>query len=383
MRIIRLFILYILLGTTTQLCAAEYDFLIGGIYYRINSISERTLSVVSIDYKNGNTYSGDIVIPETINYNGQTLTVTELGNSAFENCVDLLSISIPASVIEIRSQCFYGCKNLKRITFLDGVSPIHVSINSEKGTGAYSYMTYYSRMFSDCKLNTVYIGRNITYDFIYNIPRVKQAYPPFSNIENVTIGHMVDSIGYYFFENTKIKNIKIADNSKLHKIGEKSFRDSSELLNFEIPSTVDSLGTEAFQGCIRLKTISIPANIKFIGQSVFMNGSINGEDADSIRTVYSFSPNPIEIYDNVFGNSTYVNGVLYVPTGSRNAYLSTKGWRNFFNIQEMTPSSMLEIKEKKLTDAIIYNINGMLSNKRSRINIIKFSDGTIKKVLVK
>ena len=57
-----------------------------------------------------NEYSGNIVIPESVTYNGTTYPVTSIGNYTFENCSGLTSITIANSVTRIGSQAiFFGC----------------------------------------------------------------------------------------------------------------------------------------------------------------------------------------------------------------------------------------------------------------------------------
>ena len=73
----------------------EYDFEQDGIYYRIYYGNE--LGVVKSNNE-GNTYSGDVIIPETVVYNGETYTVVQINANAFYNCPDLTSVTIPASV---------------------------------------------------------------------------------------------------------------------------------------------------------------------------------------------------------------------------------------------------------------------------------------------
>ena len=70
-----------------------YDFIVNGIYYGKNS-DGKTVYVTSGDY----TYSGSVVIPSTVTYNGTTYSVTEIGGYAFSECSGLTSVTIPNSV---------------------------------------------------------------------------------------------------------------------------------------------------------------------------------------------------------------------------------------------------------------------------------------------
>ena len=60
--------------------------------------------------------SGEFSIPETVEYNGTTYKVTEIGESAFEGNASLTKVTIPSSVKEIGYKAFKGCSNLESIT---------------------------------------------------------------------------------------------------------------------------------------------------------------------------------------------------------------------------------------------------------------------------
>lgn len=99
---------------------------VDGIYYYINT-TDNTASVT----KDGNKYTGDVVIPATIVYDGVTYDVTEIGNSAFYKCTDMTSITIPISVTSIGYDAFRGCKNLTSVNIPNRVTTI--------GSAAFTY----------------------------------------------------------------------------------------------------------------------------------------------------------------------------------------------------------------------------------------------------
>ncbi|MDE7166089.1 MAG: leucine-rich repeat domain-containing protein, partial [Bacteroidaceae bacterium] len=96
-------------------------FIVDGICYEITSDEELTVAVARKVYM---VYSGDVVIPESVNYSGQTYNVTAIANKAFYNCPALTSVSIPNSVTEIGYQAFYDCTALTSVIMPDNVTTI-------------------------------------------------------------------------------------------------------------------------------------------------------------------------------------------------------------------------------------------------------------------
>ena len=90
---------------------------VDGIYY---DISETTATVTSGDNK----YSGDIVIPESITYNGSKYSVTSIGEWAFFSCYYLSSVTIPNSVTSIGEYAFSNCSFLTSVTIPNSVTNI-------------------------------------------------------------------------------------------------------------------------------------------------------------------------------------------------------------------------------------------------------------------
>lgn len=97
----------ILIATlSASLSASGYDFEVDGFYY---NITDQAANEVAVTYKTTpfNSYTGVVNIPSTVSYNGTTYTVTSIGSSAFEECGDLISVTIPNSVKNIGYRAFY------------------------------------------------------------------------------------------------------------------------------------------------------------------------------------------------------------------------------------------------------------------------------------
>ena len=205
--------------------ASAYDFEIDGIYYEIVSFDDWTCRIVSGDV----VYTGDIVIPNEVTYNGRTLKVTEIGDDAFNGCADLKTLSIE-----------------------DGTETL--SLGSSNGTNA---------LFSDCSLETLYVGRNLSYETIYS-----PFYEEESLLTKVTIGPYVTEIGdYMFYGCTGLTEVTIP--SSVVEIGEYAFSDCTGLSNITIPNSVTSIGEGAFYGCTSLIDVTIPNSVTSISGYTF------------------------------------------------------------------------------------------------------------------
>lgn len=93
---------------------------IDGINYSFNS-EKKTATVTSYS---SSTYSGDIIIPSEVTYDGETYRVTSIGYQAFQGCSGLTSIIIPNTVTSISYRAFYGCGDLISITIPNSVTSI-------------------------------------------------------------------------------------------------------------------------------------------------------------------------------------------------------------------------------------------------------------------
>ncbi len=72
-------------------------------------------------------YTGDIVIPSTVEYEGVTCNVLSIGDHAFDICTSLTSITIPNSVTSIGNCAFRGCTSLTSVTIPNSVTSISSS----------------------------------------------------------------------------------------------------------------------------------------------------------------------------------------------------------------------------------------------------------------
>lgn len=223
-------------------------------------------------------YSGDINIPATVTNDDVTLSVTSIGNGAFEYRLALTSITIPSSVTSIGRGAFERCPSLSSITIdpanpnfssLDGVlfNKDQTTIVCCPGGKQGEYVLPYSvtaigdEAFCYCEsLTTVNIHSNVT--------SIGCDAFECSSITSITIPNSVTSFGTGVFSGCSSLTSVILPNS-LTSIGAKTFYSCYSLTSINIPSSVTSIGISAFQRCESLTSITIPDGVTSIGSEAF------------------------------------------------------------------------------------------------------------------
>lgn len=112
--------------------AMAYDFLSGGIPYKITNESDKTVEVTYFGklesndyiYQNWLNYSGDIEIPEKVTSNGVEYTVTAIGDYAVTGASKVTSITIPDCVTSIGVGAFATCNGLTSVSLGNGIETI-------------------------------------------------------------------------------------------------------------------------------------------------------------------------------------------------------------------------------------------------------------------
>ena len=110
------------------------------------------------------------------------------------------------------------------------------------------------------------------------------------------------------------------------------------------------------------------------------------EHCNNLREITSLIENPFALGGSVFPTATCHEGTLTVPTGTKTLYQSKSGWQEFWRIVEkdLTNVESTLVKTAEATVKEAYSLDGRkLADPQRGMNILRVSDGTVKKVMVK
>lgn len=351
----------------------SYEFESDGIYYNIGD--NNTVLVTSGDA----IYTGDIWIPQQVEFDGTTYYVTGIEPYAFENCTGLTSVNVPDGVTSIEG-VFNGCINLTDITLPNSLLTIGdytfaACSSLTSMTIPNDVTTVGASAFKGCSnLINVTIGNSVASIGNY-------AFDGCSALSSVTIPNSVESLGSYAFRDcSSLSTATISDN--LTSLEYRTFSGCKSLSSVNIPDGVTSIGGYAFSECSSLPTITIPKSVTSIGQRAFYQ-------CTGLESIVSEIASPFAIDENVFESSQtkiYTDATLFVPEGTIDNYKATEGWNKFVIIEEQGSSSAIDspIIGKQNDVKAIYSIRGeRLEHLSKGINIIMLNDGTIKKMVIK
>ena len=198
-------------------------------------------------------------------------SLTYIGDGAFYNCDALTSVTFPASLTSIGGSAFSGCEALTSVAFPASLTSI----------GDYAFL--------GCDALT-----------------------------SVSFPASLTSIGYYAFSGCEaLTNLTVDE-------GNPAFASRDNVLYSKNLDTLVCYPTGAN------KEVVIPDMVCSV-----RDGAFPGE----VSTIYCQPQTPPTAVDgefqNMFTDETLMNAVLYVPIGTKAAYMQVDPWRNFWNVEEM------------------------------------------------
>ncbi len=343
--------------------------------------------------------------------------VTIIGQSAFEGCSSLSRINIPSSLKDIEIWAFEGCK---------GLTSVHITDLS-----AWCNIHFYQATWGgNSSSNPLFFAHHL---FLNG-----------EEIRDLVIPNSVDEINSYAFAGcTSIKSITIPNSVK--SIGPNAFQGNG-IESVVFPNGLETIGSFAFSGCLNLKSIVIPNTVSNIGANAFSDCLSLYSVTSLLNLPFNLDETAFQYTGTQYDKDiVYMAATLYVPRGRVPMYSGIQGWQKFLNIMEtdtkfkltyivdgeeyktyeiqatevITPepdpykegcifsgwsdipylmpahdvtvtgtftidTAIDQIMSNGKDDAMIYTIDGKRLSKPQRgLNIVRMSDGTTRKVVVK
>ena len=290
--------------------------------------------------------------------------LTSLGSSAFSDCANLESVKINGKLINLSSGLFFGCSSLSGISIpaniksveddaFDGCSSLAtLIIENDTDTLSLGNSNSKSSLFEDCPLDSVYVGTHISYNTSSDY-----SYSP-------------------FYRNTTLRAVRLGDN--VSQVYDNEFYGCTGLKTAIIGENVTEIGNYAFSGCSSIESFLFGKNVKTIGNEAF-------SDCTALTKLESHSATPPTCGTEALDDINKWDCTLYVPQNSLTAYQSADQWKEFFFIEAKETTGISQVRSNNANTVVRrYDSSGRLLKRPSAgLNILKMSDGTTKKVLVK
>ncbi len=252
LRTMRKLLILLLIVVGIANCALAYDFSAvcssgQTLFYTITS-NEEPYTVQIVSENSSSPYyttnpTGNLVFPESVEYNGIIYSVTGVGNYAFSGCSGLSTVTIPTSITYFGYEAFVECSGL-------------YSVYYEGDIAAWCGIEFYSS------------GSN-----------------------------PLDEASDLYFNNELLVDIVIP--SGVTKIGDYAFSGARDVASLSIPSSVTSIGGESFNACSGLQTITVESGNAYYDSRENCNALINTSTNRLMQaSANAFIPNSVEIIGN-------------------------------------------------------------------------------------
>ncbi|MCR5039566.1 MAG: leucine-rich repeat domain-containing protein [Bacteroidales bacterium] len=295
--------LIMMLGLIVQ--AWAYDFQSGNLLYTIISTDP---PCVSLDgHIDGENAQGELVIPETVTYEGVAYVVTEIGHLAFRRCSSLEGVlEIPETVRIIGEQAFYNCTGLTGLVLSEGLFEIREFAfgNCTGLTGTLDFPATMTHIkygaFANCAgfsgdlvlPNSVVEVGNTIYPGYLNMPEPVSTFADCFN--HLVLSQALDTIGPRCFQGCTHLTGDLVMPEGLKAIYEYAFEGCYGLTGLTLNDSLSIIGSFAFSYCIGITgTLTLPENIN-VGPHAFE--WCMGVEALNLPHHIVFSDNPSRGY---------------------------------------------------------------------------------------
>ena len=276
--------------------------------------------------------------------------ITKIAKQAFYHCGFLQSITIPQNVTEIGAEAFAACSKLTTISLPSALTTIGIA--SFHSTGLTSITlpegmtTIEPGTFGKSKLKSIKLSKSLkqitSNNESYNLGSLPNEYYDFRKYINM----YRDDSGA--FQNCKELESIDLNGAVLTILGSYTFNECDKLRSIDLSSTkLEEIPTSAFYSCDSLRAITFPSTVKTIGQQAFYyNLSLESLKMPAALT---------SIYNNAFNECKKIRSIDLSAT----SLTKIESW--FSNVDSLRtvklPSTVIEIGESAFAGSPIEEIN--------------------------
>ncbi len=364
------------------------------ITYTILDEAAKTVKTKESWRSSGNDVAGSLILPETVYYENEPYTLTEIGEYGFFRCSSLTEVTLPNSVTAIGYAAFNGCNDLTSLTLPNSLTTIRdwafencsslaniILPNSVTSIG--------ESAFSGCS--------GLTQD-VYNAKIFAYA----SRQPNRMSCEIPDGIeiilGSAFRDFSGLTSVTLPNS--LTTIGESAFRDCSGLTDIMLPNSVNTIEGSAFYGCSSLTRLTLPDNSATTvhGGAFYRCSSLILHDLNEVTSATISGEvrkaddrsdfEPIAWLNGETASGKYLFGNLSPETKYNVQYgFIYNGTFCYIDYESVTTAAgdeggIEEMEAKAAATAVVgyWNVQGVRSDRPYRgLNLVRYSDGTVRK----
>ena len=216
------------------------------------------------------TYAGDLVLPDSVVYQGRVFYITEIGDSAFFGCHELTNIKLPPTLLALRPHAFDDCRTLGSLHLPPSVTCVMMAA------------------FINCR-GLTHVGWPAR---ITEVPR--NCFVSCHSLRTITLPEGVTVIH------------------------QDAFCDFQQLQTIDLPESLRRIDRGAFYKCLSLERITLPANLQSLGEYLFY-------DCPRLQEITVLAMSPPTVSSIVTRD---FQGVVRVPAAAINAYRRAPGWKH-------------------------------------------------------
>ena len=239
-----LFVAFLLLKGT---CAYAQKVFIDSVYYTLDN----TAMTAQIAVQSNNTAVGDIVINDTVTYEGANYAVTSMADDAFAYCNQLTSIVLPQTLRNLGKNAFLSCTRLTSCIIPDSTIT-EIPFEAFLKAGLIEFR----------------VPEGVTYI-------EQRSFEQMPNLLRVHLANSVKSLTSWSFYNLPALQDPIYNDS-LFVLMPDSYQGA-----YTIPSSIKVICNMAFYGCTKVTSLTIPEGVERI-ESLSLFFSLNS----SVKTLH-------------------------------------------------------------------------------------------------